>query len=140
MQWAQTFKASLSGVLSTLRFTTFKIGYPDATLQIAVYRADKTGKPTGSPLSTQNLDAGVVGWSAKRLTVRPKIKIEAGINYCVVVKSAAVTGSYGFAYQTAEATSVSAFYSGDGGNTYTADNSKIIKFDMLDSSGKQLNK
>jgi hypothetical protein len=140
MQWAQTFKANSSGILSTLHFTTFKIGYPDAALQIAVYKADKTGKPTGRALSTQTLDATLVGWSAKSLTVRPKIKITAGVNYCVVVKSAAVTGSYGFVYQTIDTTSGLAFYSGDGGNTYTADNRKIINFGMLDSNGKRLNR
>lgn len=140
VQRAQPFTGRASGVLSTLHFTTFKKGYPDAGLQIAIYKADKTGKPTGSALFAKVIEASAVGWSAKSLAVHPGIQLAAGQTYCVVVKSSAATGAYGFAYSEVGNSSVPALLSSDSGSTFAPEKGKKIKFNVLDTKGRSLSR
>jgi hypothetical protein len=129
VQRSQSFTSSRSGSLKAIHFTTFKTGYPDAGLQISIFKADQTGLPIGNALSIETIAANKVGWSAKSLAVHPKISFLKGSRYCVVVGSAATTGCYGFAYRDSKKPSEFASYSSDGGKKFIADNNRSLKFD-----------
>jgi hypothetical protein len=93
------------------------------------------GKPTGNALNTETIAATAVGWSAKRLSVRPQIMVTKGVNYCVTVKSTTVTGCYGFAYRDSNITSDVALYSDDDGNSFSAEKGKMLKLDVVVAKG-----
>jgi hypothetical protein len=127
----QTFTTTQNGVLTAVNFTTFKTNYPDAPLQMAIFETS-VGKIVGSALSTANLSAAKVGWSAKSLKVNFNITVKAGQTYALVVSSAASRGCYGFAYNnhTAKATGVESV-STDKGVTYTTENGRTLKFKLI---------
>jgi hypothetical protein len=140
IQRLQPFKALASGTLATLQFTSFKTAYPDAGLQVILYKADYTGKPIGEALSTETIAATSVGWSARGLSVHPKIALTKGVSYCFVIKSAAVTGCYGFAYRDSDKSLTPALYSNDNGSTFSAEKGRVLKFKVLDAQGKSIGK
>ena len=130
VQRSQSFVPVRTGVLTTIELTTFKTGYPDAELVAAIFKADKTGKAIGEALSTEAIPATAIGWSAKRVAIHPKIKVTKGAAYCLVIKSAAATGCYGFAFRdTGKPTGVE-LYSNDGGKTFSAEKNRELKLQI----------
>ncbi|GAA3982650.1 family 43 glycosylhydrolase [Mucilaginibacter dorajii] len=131
VQRSQSFTAASAGTLNGILLTTFKTGYPNAGLEVSVFKADKLGKPLGEALSTEVVPVESIGWSAKQVTIRPKLKVKKGVAYCMVIKSAATTGCYGFAYSdTAFSTGIEQ-YSSDGGITFKAEVKKVLKYRLM---------
>ena len=126
----QTFIASRSGVLSAVNFNTFKTGYPDAPLQIAVYKT-RAGKTVGNALATVDLPIASVGWSAKNVKVNTKVLVKAGQTYGLVISSATRKGCYGFAYNDNLNTGGIEAVSTDKGLTYIAENGRKLKFNVV---------
>jgi hypothetical protein len=92
----QTFKASKTGILSSVSISTFRTAYPDADLQIEVSEAG-----SDKPLSTVTLAAEKLSWSPTNVVVHPKNKVTAGKNYTITLSSATTKGCYGLEYDRA---------------------------------------
>lgn len=102
----QSFYADATGSLSSVSFNTFKTGYPDADLQAEIYKANAKGEPVGGVLASQVFPAAKIGWSARNEVFHPKISVKKGLKYCLVLRSASVTGCYGVAHQQAKGTAI----------------------------------
>jgi hypothetical protein len=126
-QRSQSFTASRSGTLSSISVTTFKTGYPDAGVQVALYKANKLGQPVGTALSIDSIPEGTVGWSPKKLSISIEYAVKKGVVYCVVIKSAAGTGCYGIVYEDGTKTGDVACYSNDGGKQFVEEKERIIR-------------
>jgi hypothetical protein len=92
----QTFKASKTGILSTISISTFRTAYPDADLQIAVSEAG-----SDKPLSAVTLGSEKLSWSPTNVVIHPKIKVTAGKSYNIILSSATTKGCYGLEYDRA---------------------------------------
>ncbi|SDD19343.1 Glycosyl hydrolases family 43 [Mucilaginibacter pineti] len=130
VQRSQSFIPAKTGVLTTIELTTFKTGYPDAELAVTIFKADKTGKAIGSALGTEAIPAATIGWSAKRVAIHPKIMVTKGAAYCIVIKSAAATGCYGFAFRDTAKTTGVELYSNDGGKTFSTEKNRELKLQI----------
>lgn len=131
VQHSQSFPVSNSGTLTTINLTVYKTGYPDAGLQISVYKANSAGLPTGKSLGNQTIAVTRIGWSAKTITIQPKIwRLQRG-TYCVVISSAAATGCYGVVYRDDNKTSDVESYSNDGGKIFVIENNRSIKITTI---------
>jgi len=129
-QRKQTFKVQEAGYL-TFNIVTFKTGYPNADLQLTVYKTNGLGQPTGKALGTQTIAADSVGWSPKKLKTNSEMKRINPGNYCIVISSAATTGCYGLAYRDSGKTNETESYSSDGGKTFTTDPKRALKFEWV---------
>jgi hypothetical protein len=127
----QTFTAGRSGRLTSLAVTAFK----DGTEKGRVFRT-----PPSDPLTIElrdgartlwstTLPADTIGWSARNLIVHPRVHVEHGHEYAVVLGSATTTGCYGFAFddQNPYPGGTSAV-STDAGATFTPEPARDIKF------------
>jgi len=128
---AQSFTALHSRKVTAITLTTFQNGYPDAGLQVAVFKANQNGQPEGDALSTDIIPASAMGWSAKNVAIHPKLNVTMGQTYCIVLSSATTTGVYGFAYRDAGKLNGVESYSKDGGQTYTVEKGRAIKFEVV---------
>ncbi|TLU98133.1 family 43 glycosylhydrolase [Dyadobacter luticola] len=131
-QRTQSFTAKKSGTLSSLTFTTFRNGVPDAGLEIAVYAADKSGLPEGSPLFSANVAADSLGWAAKRTFIKPNIKVSKGKKYVISAKSETSAGCYGFEFNDAlpYAAGVAAVKAG-GDAGFSVEKGRSLKFETF---------
>lgn len=127
---SQSFTALGTGMLSTINLTTFKTGYPDAPLQIEIYKANNAGQINGSVLSSVSIDESKIGWSAKKVAIHTKLAVTKGQTYCMVIRSATSKGCYGFAYNDTGKPAGVESYSKDGGNTYSVEKNRVIRFDL----------
>jgi hypothetical protein len=93
-QRSQSFVATRSGTLTKVTYTTFKSGYPDAGLQIAVCAAD------GQILSDTLISADSISWAPKNIVIHPGISVVAGTGYKIVLRSASTKGCYGLEYSS----------------------------------------
>lgn len=125
----QTFVAGRTGTLSGVSYTGFQAGNPNAGLEISVYRADDTSRPTGTALSTTVVPTTSIGWSPREITVRPDIRVTAGQRYGFLVRSDTASGCYGLEYNdSAPYPSSGEAYSNDGGATFRAETGRSLKF------------
>lgn len=124
---SQSFTQNSSGAL-TFSLTTFKTGYPDAGLQLTIYKSNGAGQPTGEPLGTQTVPASKIGWSAKKIDVSPHMPSIKPGKYCVVISSTATTGCYGLAYRDSKKPNFIESYSNDGGKTFISEPHRSLKF------------
>jgi hypothetical protein len=92
----QAFKATKSGVLSTLSVSTFKTAYPDAPLVIEI--ADGS---TVKVLSSVTVTASALSWSPKNIVIHPKLQVIAGKSYIITLSSTTGQGCYGLEYDRA---------------------------------------
>jgi hypothetical protein len=116
-QRSQSFVATRSGTLSTVTYTTFKTGYPDAGLEVVILG--------DSVLSTTLVPADSISWAPNNIVVHPGIKVEAGKTYKMLLKSASTKGCYGLEYNhegNGEA------YSSDNGVSFSPENNRTLKF------------
>jgi hypothetical protein len=91
-----TFKATKTGLLTTLSLSTFKSAYPDAELQIII-AADGSDQP----LKSFTVNADKLSWSPKNLILHPEIKVTAGKSYTISISSTTSKGCYGLEYDRA---------------------------------------
>jgi hypothetical protein len=126
---AQSFIPSRSGRLTSVSFTSFQHGNPDAGLLIDVFCANEQHQPIGVPLFSAAVPVDSIGWSPRNVTVTPGIEVTSGTRYTVVIKSATTTGCYGLAYNdNAPYAGGGAAYSSDSGKTFTAETNRTLKF------------
>ena len=132
IQRSQSFFVSHTGILTKLIFTTFKSGYPDAELNISIYHANKLHEPVGSPLSSTFIPSDSLGWSPKGINIFPKICVDGGKEYTIVVKSASKTGCYGFEYNNSiPLPGQVEMLSHDQGNTFVAEYNKTLMYEVF---------
>jgi hypothetical protein len=92
----QTFKASKTGILSSVSISTFRTAYPDADLQIEVSEAGNV-----QPLSIVTLSAEKLSWSPTNVVINTKVNVTAGKSYTITLSSATTKGCYGLEYDRA---------------------------------------
>ncbi|SDM66261.1 family 43 glycosylhydrolase [Actinacidiphila guanduensis] len=125
----QTFVAGRTGTLTSASYTTFQSGYPDAGLEIDLYTADSSFRPTGGALFHTVVPSYSIGWSPHPVTVYPNITVTAGTRYGIVVKSANAVGCYGMVHNDAFAyPSSGEGYSSDSGATFTPEAGRSTAF------------
>jgi hypothetical protein len=128
-QRMQTFVAGRTGWLTTVSYTTFQNGNPDAPLQIEVYRVDTALQPAAPALVSVAVTASAVGWSPRELRVPVDVAVTAGRRYGIVARSAATTGCYGMTYNDAAPyPGGGEAYSATGGSSYVAEPDRSSKF------------
>ncbi|ASU36260.1 Glycosyl hydrolases family 43 [Mucilaginibacter xinganensis] len=125
----QSFKASKTGLLTTLSLTAFKLNTPDSGLTIQVFKADGTSRPKGSPLKSLTITSASVSWSAKNILMHPDLKLVKGTIYCIVVKSTANEGNYGLVYRYS--VNSKSGYSTNAGQTFSSVNNQSLKYQVL---------
>ncbi|GAA4777695.1 hypothetical protein GCM10023231_00080 [Olivibacter ginsenosidimutans] len=96
-QWLQGFTATSNGILDEVSITTFKNGYPDADLLVAIYRLGTDVTPQGEALYTLSVSADSLKWSPNYFTFQPRIPVSKNTRYAIVLKSATQKGCYGLA-------------------------------------------
>lgn len=131
VQRSQSFTTTSEGTLNEILLTTFKTGYPNAGLEVSLFKADKLGKPLGEPLSAEVVPVESIGWSAKQVIIHPKLSVKRGMTYCMVIKSSAATGCYGFAYSDNTPSTGIEQYSSDGGVTFNIEAKKVLKYRLV---------
>lgn len=126
---SQSFVAGRTGILTSISYTTFQIGDPNADLELAIYKADTQHRPAGPALFQTSIPAASVGWSARNVTVQPNIPVSWSERYAIVVKSGTSSGAYGFAYNDAHPYVEGVeCYSNDSGATWTVEKNRTAKF------------
>jgi hypothetical protein len=136
LQRAQSFAAKHSGILSKITVTVFKNNYPNKDLSITIYAADANDLPTGTALYSANITDKQLGWSAKKIAIKPNLKVQKGKKYAVIFSSATTAGCYGVAFSNLPiAGSYKSSYSIDGGKSFNA-HTRGIKFETFMASGK----
>lgn len=129
IQRSQSFVATRTGILTGVSFTTFQDGRPDAALQIDIHPSNSAHQPQGSALSSATIPTTSIGWSPRRIQIKPGIQVSAGTRYALVVKSAATTGCFGLAYNdSAPYPGGGAAYSNNRGATFSAEANRTLKF------------
>ena len=127
----QTFVAGRTGTLSSVAYTTFKSGNPEADLRIDIYQANSAFQPIGTVLSANRVPSSTVGWSPRDVIVYPEIPVTAGVRYGIVVHSANTTGCYGMLHNdSAPYPGGGQAYSSDTGASFTAEANRSLKFSV----------
>ena len=129
VQRSQSFVANRTGTLIEASVTTFKTGYPNAGLTVELYKSGINGEPLGPMLSSITVPATEIGWSPRQLKVSPKIPVTKGKSYCLVLKSTATQGKYGFTYSDElPYKNGIATLSNDAGKQFRAEAGRTLKF------------
>jgi hypothetical protein len=129
IQRSQSFVATRTGTLSAVGFSTFKQGYPNAGLTFEIYLADRAGLPTGKALISILALPDSIGWASKLITIQPKITVNQGVSYALVVKSASSQGGYGIEYNdSAPYPAGREAYSDNNGRTFSVETNRSLMF------------
>ena len=129
IQRSQSFTATRSGVLNKVSFTTFKSGYPDAGLTLAIYHANNADQPAGTALNSVSVSADSIGWSPGNIFINPGISVIKGERYAIVLKSESSAGCYGFeCSDVAPYPGGGAAVSSDAGKSFSAEKNRTLKF------------
>lgn len=132
IQRSQSFTASKTGTLTETSFTSFKTGFPNADLIVEIYRANKEKLPEGKVLSSFTIAGEKISWAPKQVLVRPMISVTKGQSYCIVVRSKASEGAYGFAYSDEHPyPEGNAAISSDNGKLFSIEKNRTLKFYTL---------
>lgn len=127
LQRSQSFTVE-TGILTKVEVVVFKNNNPDKDLVIAVYRTDGNRMPTGEALYTQHIPETRIGWSAKNVSITPKIRVKKDDSYAIVIKTEAATGCYGVAVtDLVRIKGVVMGISTDNGRTFNPDDDRILK-------------
>jgi len=118
-QRTQSFTANKSGKLTSVSYTSFKTGYPDAGLTIAIYDGNNV-------LYTATVPADSISWSPRDVVIHPNVPVTAGKKYTIRLSSASSKGCYGLEYK--EPGGEGEFYSSDNGQTFTEEKGRVLKY------------
>ncbi|RZK72973.1 MAG: hypothetical protein EOO92_19280, partial [Pedobacter sp.] len=130
-QRAQVFTANQSGILKSFSITSLQSGYPDKGLTLSFYES-LNGIQGNKPLSAITIPRDSIGWSARIVKVNPRINLNKGKQYMVVINSESSQGCYGFASgSTTENSSDFTLSSNDSGKTFIAEKDKRLKFSFV---------
>lgn len=98
----QTFKPGKTGYLNYVWMTAYQhlrgtgqTDGPNAPLQIDIYALDTNLNPMGLPLASRTIHQDSISWSARNVKIDLGLYVVQGLNYGIVLKSAATTGCYG---------------------------------------------
>ncbi len=127
---SQSFVSGTSGVLKSISLPLYKTGSTDAALQIDIYKADDKMQPTGVSLASSKIPAKSIGWSIKKQTVHPGIRIKKGTVYCIVLHSLTTTGCYGCTYNKSIKKDAKKVFSQINGSVITQENSRELNFSL----------
>ncbi|MFD4668566.1 family 43 glycosylhydrolase [Lentzea sp. NPDC058450] len=119
LQRAQTFTVPKNGRLSEVRFTSFQTGYPDAglTLELKRFRDGVPGETVASSVIARDQVSWAAAWVPLRLA--SPLKVRAGEQFALVVRTTSGKGSYGIAYtDTSPHSGGSALISNDSGASW----------------------
>lgn len=129
IQRLQSFTATNNGVLSDVSITTFKNGYPEADLQIAIYESGAGFKLKEKPLTTLSVPADSLKWSPNYYTFHPDVPVVKGRQYAIVLSSATRKGCYGIAYNDFSSYgNGGAAYSIDNGSSFSGEKNRSLMF------------
>lgn len=132
IQRSQSFVASRTGTLSKLSVASFKSGYPDADLQVALYESAADYTPSGKALWETTVSQDDLKWSANFTTLRPAIQVVEGKRYAIVLSSKTQKGCYGVAYNDfAPYTGGGAAYSSDAGGSFKKEENRSLMFQTI---------
>lgn len=128
-QRSQFFTANKTGKLAAFEITTLKSGYPNKNLNVDFYEVE-SGKPkTEKAIASINIPADSIGWSARVVTVKPRVNLIKGKRYMVVLSSTTTQGCYGFAIgKQSENTSNLTSVSDDGGKSFIVQTNQQLKY------------
>lgn len=130
-RWAQPFVVKHTGVLRKLELTIFKNHRPDKNLEITICIIEGGKIKSSSPLFKQTIPSAKIGWSPKKVTVLPNLKVRKGDQYAVVLHTEASVGYYGFLAKQADTKNGNELMiSKDDGNTFIASGDEIIAFNV----------
>lgn len=129
-QYAQPFNALKNGVLQSIRINTFKTGYPNSGLTVAICKAGKDGDPIGTDIYTDDLSEKNIGWSARQVEIHPNVHLIKGQQYFIIIKSASIQRCYGLVYRMMNLTKNPLLVSHDNGVTFGEKENRILKFKL----------
>ncbi|PQA53430.1 hypothetical protein C5O19_24615 [Siphonobacter curvatus] len=93
----QVFRASQTGLLTSVSITAYKKDNPNAPLQLTLY-ASEDSATAATPLYQSSLSATMLSWSPKNRVVHPNVRVQAGMPYTLQISSTTSEGCYGLAY------------------------------------------
>ena len=128
---SQSFIANKSGILTLIQLPVYKAGAVNAGLSVAIYRADNDGNLTGAALVNKTIEEKHIGWSIKRQTVHPKIKVVKGGTYCVVLSSPTTAGGYGYMYHDEKVSNAKIVFGKLKGDNFAKEHGKLLDFDIM---------
>lgn len=133
----QTFTAGRTGTLSRIAVTMFQENHVDSALTLSVAPLDASGQP-GPALWSTSVPAASVSWSPREVAGQPDVPVTAGQRYAVQISAPGATrGCYGFAYSDANPYPAGGeLYSSNGGQTWTAETGRDLKFDTSVTNGQ----
>jgi len=128
-QWLQSFTAIANGVLDEVSISTFKNGYPDADLQLAIYALGTDFELQGEALYTQSVPANTLKWSPNYFTFHPLTAVSENKRYAIVLKSATQQGCYGLAiHQRSDQEKDGAAHSSNQGAAFSEEKNQSLMF------------
>jgi hypothetical protein len=130
-QWAQPFAVQHNGILQKLELTTYQNHRPDKGLAVDICVVEGGQIKSSTPLFRQMISATKIGWSAKKVTLLPRLKVRKGTQYAVVLHTRAAAGYYGFLAKPADRNNRSKLMnSKDGGDTFISSGDESILFSI----------
>lgn len=132
IQRLQSFTPKKNGELSAVSITTFKSGYPEADLQIAIYELDANFSLSGKPLASVSVSADSINWSPNYFTINPNIPVKSGQPYAIVLRSTTEKGCYGVALNDfSPYDSGGAAYSSTNGASFSKEKNRSLMFRVI---------
>ena len=132
----QTFTAGRTGVLGSVAVNLFQDGTesgrverhpPTAPLHVALVPLAPDGS-AGAPLWSSDLAPEALGWSARRVTLRPEVRVQDGREYALVLSSPTPQGCYGVAASDADPYAGGASATSGGGASWEAEPGTDVAF------------
>jgi len=132
IQRSQSFIASSSGILKSFSITTLKSGYPTKDLTLAFYESPDGNIKKENKLASFVIPQDDLGWSARKITISPNLKLRAGKQYVILLTSDTEKGCYGFAYNDSKSNEDEiASISKDHGETFAEEKNRTLKYQLV---------
>lgn len=126
VQRTQTFTVHTRGVLTTVSYSTFQAGHPNAPLRLRLARLTPAGDP-GPIIASADVPAAAVSWSPRWATVHARVPVRSGDQFALITSSTATQGCYGTTYtDTNPYQSGGALYSNDDGTTWRTETGRDL--------------
>ncbi len=125
---SQGFTVPQDGDLTSVRFTSYQSGHPDAPLVLDLRRVTDVGD-LGETISSVEVPAARMGWAARwvELALDRPLAVTAGQRFAVVARTQATRGAYGIAYSdTAPYAGGVASISHDSGATWAVEEGRTL--------------
>ncbi|MBE7178242.1 MAG: family 43 glycosylhydrolase [Mucilaginibacter polytrichastri] len=129
-QQMQVFIPEKTGTIAQISLTLYKRNAPEAPLSIAIIPLDDAQKPAGPALFHSEISSAKLGWSPKKISIAPKIRMQSGKRYGIVLSTKASTGAYGALISAETAPKNRVLSSPDGGKTYRPEKEHALKLDV----------